>query len=143
MPAAVLRAPQLCKASTCATWSTSKQGSERLSPLNAKSLTHNFAFALLYWLARRWTEDRACVEMGEATRSQAPSCDQMPSLQAQQPDSERTSFHGSVARTLRAVAQQPAALAGRPPGLKLMFITALNSLCGDGAERCLERSARA
>jgi hypothetical protein len=115
MPAAVLRAPQLYKASTCASWSTSKQGSKRLSPLNAKILTHNFAFALLYWLARRWTEDRACVEMGETARSQAPGpnnqrhaqpCNQMLSLQAQQPGSERTSSHGLVDRTLRAVAQQ-------------------------------------
>jgi hypothetical protein len=42
-----------------------KQGSKRLSPLNAKSLTHNFAFALLCWLARRWSEDRAYVGWGK------------------------------------------------------------------------------
>jgi hypothetical protein len=63
-----------------------KQGSKRLSPLNAKSLTHDFAFALLCWLARRWKTEHA---LRETARSQAPSpnhqrhaqpCNQMLSL---------------------------------------------------------------
>jgi hypothetical protein len=39
--------------------------------------------------------------------------------------------------------KQPAAPARRSPGHKLLPIHTLMKMCGDGAEGCLERSARA
>jgi hypothetical protein len=47
--------------------------------------------------------------------------------------------YSQVEQSLRALAQQSAALAMRPPGHKLLLLK--HTICGDGAKGCLERSA--
>jgi hypothetical protein len=108
---------------------------------------------LVCWLVR-WTKERACVEVVETAREPSAKPKPLTPRAALQSNVKRkgaaAEFRADFILWLQQheiceqmPSKQPAALAMRPPGHKLLLIVPFMSVCGDGAGGCLERSARA
>jgi hypothetical protein len=126
----------------------------RTRPCQQQGQYHSVAFVLVRWLARRWSEDGAGVAVGEIDREQSakpkPQTPRATLLSEVKLEGAAAGFKADFIVGLQMhvsckhmPSKPPAALNRRQTGQKLFLITTQISLCGDGVEGCLERSARA